>query len=79
MGTLDEHRATRGVLVTTSAFTSSTVAFAKKMARLELVDRVELCRRFNAVLGPGWNVARIRDCHFRQGEAGRKLTDRRQK
>jgi restriction system protein len=54
MGTLDEFRATRGVLVTTSAFTAPTIAFAKKMARLELIDHLELCRRFNMVLGPSW-------------------------
>jgi restriction system protein len=54
VGTLDEFHATRGVLVTTSAFTAPTVAFAKKLARIELIDHPELCRRFNAVLGPSW-------------------------
>lgn len=54
IGSLDEFRATRGVLVTTSAFTAPTVAFAKKLARIELIDHAELCRRFNGVLGPNW-------------------------
>jgi hypothetical protein len=54
MGILDQFRATRGVLVTTCGFAGPTVAFAKIMARLELIDHPELCRRFNAVLGPDW-------------------------
>jgi len=56
MGALASAQATRGVLVSTSTFTNPTVNFAKSTARLELIDREELCRRLNAAHGPTWTA-----------------------
>jgi restriction system protein len=53
-GTLEEFNATSGVLVTTSRFTSPAYQFAKKSARIQLLDHDELCKQMNFTFGPKW-------------------------
>jgi len=54
VGILGEYKATRGVIVTSSRFTRPAIEFAKSTARLELIDRQELCRKLNMTHGPLW-------------------------
>jgi restriction system protein len=65
-GVLAEFTATGGVLVTTSRFTVPGYQYAKRTARIQLIDHGELCRRLNSAFGPSWtlDVARI----VRQGK-----------
>ena len=53
-GVLGNNGASRGVVVTNSIFTRPAVEFARKTARIELIDGLELCKRLNRVFGSNW-------------------------
>ena len=54
MGVVTRESATRGLLVTTSAFTRGARSEAKETNRIELIDYNALCGLFNENFGPNW-------------------------
>jgi restriction system protein len=60
-GTLDTYRASKGILVCTSSFTGPATEFSRGTARLELIDRSELCKILNTLQGARWthNISQI--------------------
>ena len=53
-GVLGNNGASRGVVVTNSKFSRPAIAFARKTARIELIDGLELCKRLNIEFGSNW-------------------------
>lgn len=56
VGVLDAENATKGVLVTSSRFTKPAIDYAKRTARLDLLDGIQLSRRLNGAYGANWPV-----------------------
>jgi restriction system protein len=54
LGTIDLHRATNGVLVTTGRFESGAIEMAERDARIELLDRQRLLQLLNEHCGQDW-------------------------
>lgn len=53
-GVVEERRATKGVLVSGSAFTKQAMRFSKTSRRIDLVDFPALNKLFNQFLGADW-------------------------
>lgn len=54
LGTIDDHRATKGVLVTTGRFESGALKMADKDSRIELLDQKQFLVLLNEHCGTDW-------------------------
>jgi restriction system protein len=54
LGVVSSEKANKGVLVTTSRFTTPAVEFSKENPRIELIDGLTLVALMNEHLGDGW-------------------------
>ncbi|MDB9307000.1 restriction endonuclease [Nodularia spumigena CS-591/12] len=54
LGTIDDHRATKGVLVTTGRFESGALQMANKDSRIELLDQKQFLLLLNEYCGTDW-------------------------
>jgi restriction system protein len=56
LGVVSDEKATKGVVVCTSEFTSESIKFEAKNYRLELIGNKKLQELLNEYLGPNWSV-----------------------
>ena len=54
LGTMDLHRATKGILVTTGRYESGAIEMARVDARIELIGRDLLLQLLNEHCGADW-------------------------